>query len=792
MRTRIWNLCAKRPLAAAVALACAAWMTGCYTGPDPDNNPWTAGEGVVQKGPLQRGSWINVSELSSTTFQPNGKSFNFKVLDDYGRFNPSGTVFTSSYIEATALGYYFDELTGKLSDDVVLLRGFGKVGDPAINVNLLTALISDRQRVLMTRSSNRLTFENARIQAQNNLLGSLGFFRRSDVLPGGAGASLFGELDIGRDRDADAFLTVISAAITKAGGTGAGITQFVSEMSTDLADDGQVNGSTGSPALLQRFQLAAAQVDWELVSFNLFQKYRRNDDGGRAFKQWVDSSCTGTPGTANFTCDGLIDRYKTAGAQASDMVAEYTVLADEAGYCYRADVVGSVSFRLKGGATLSQAAVTSAAGLPIAAGQTVVATVSGSERSGFKLFRKPASGGNCPADVAGRPVRMAINAVPGGYAQPMSPNATVEIEAVNAGTWAVTGVKTRGRVEAQRGNFDAGPPPSADYFQVTATGVPTKLFPNEPLDGAITLRAWGRRGGGMANVNVLTTLAFERQRRLMTVDRLDFVAAANRARDELLAALGILAPYTEDFPRPAGTARTGNETLSSLEYGASGRMTALPSAIWTTMVSAGGGNAAGVIRFMADFSADFADDGRVNGSAGTAGLADKFALARLDVGGMHGYGISGWKDWFQLDKGLGFGDGFELTDQSCQLSSAGQVSCVDGLLDRYKERLRGSYVSIGLSNTPSWPWLKGYCVRIEFPNAAWSVSSSPSGAVSAYTGPSGVLFDTEGRVEIWANVAYGQPGFGAAAKLFHRPPVNGNCASATAPWELTWLLRQEP
>jgi hypothetical protein len=49
---------------------------------------------------------------------------------------------------------------------MVLLRGFGKSGDPAINVNLLTSLISGRQRELMTRATNRLSFENARIQAQ--------------------------------------------------------------------------------------------------------------------------------------------------------------------------------------------------------------------------------------------------------------------------------------------------------------------------------------------------------------------------------------------------------------------------------------------------------------------------------------------------------------------------------------------------------------------------------------------------------------------------------------------------
>lgn len=150
----------------ALAAGLAAGLAGCMNGVDPDNNPWTAGEGVVQKGPLQRGSWVNVSELSSSTFQPNGRSFNFTVLDDFGRFNPKGTVFTSSYIEATALGYCFDELTGKPSDSMVLLRGFGKSGDPAINVNLLTSLISGRQRELMTRATNRLSFENARIQAQ--------------------------------------------------------------------------------------------------------------------------------------------------------------------------------------------------------------------------------------------------------------------------------------------------------------------------------------------------------------------------------------------------------------------------------------------------------------------------------------------------------------------------------------------------------------------------------------------------------------------------------------------------
>ena len=103
-------------------------LAGCGAGEDvASSENFTADSGVIQKGPLQRGSLVTVNSLSTTTLAPTRSSYALEVADDSGTVSPASTAFNSSVVEATALGYYFNELTGQRSTDMVMLRGIANL-----------------------------------------------------------------------------------------------------------------------------------------------------------------------------------------------------------------------------------------------------------------------------------------------------------------------------------------------------------------------------------------------------------------------------------------------------------------------------------------------------------------------------------------------------------------------------------------------------------------------------------------------------------------------------------------
>ena len=110
-----------RPTAAAslLTLALSTALVACGGGSGDDSAPadrsYQVESGVAQKGPLTMGSSISINELNATTLVPLGTSYNFEIRDDFGNFQPAGTVFKQRLLETTASGYYLDELTGQVS-----------------------------------------------------------------------------------------------------------------------------------------------------------------------------------------------------------------------------------------------------------------------------------------------------------------------------------------------------------------------------------------------------------------------------------------------------------------------------------------------------------------------------------------------------------------------------------------------------------------------------------------------------------------------------------------------------
>lgn len=326
-----------RLLATLLLLATGWVVSGCGGGssptPESAGGPWRAEAGSAQKGPLVRGSWVSLGELLPGSLQPSGASYNLEVADDLGRFDPRAIDFGSRYLEATALGYYFDEVSGRTSSSMIVLRALADLQvDRSINVNMLTDL--SRARIRSQVASSAQGFAAARLAAQRGALARFFIYNSADLMPGGAtDPAHFGELDIGAGRDADDMLAAVSAVLVEAGGSPAGITRLLSDFEADLADNGSVDNSIGaSPSVAALVNGASRRVDWVRVAANLNRFYRTDRFLADRLRQWIDTSGG---------VDRVIDRHKhsqegvPAGAEA--LSPGYTAGSDDHGQCVAAE-----------------------------------------------------------------------------------------------------------------------------------------------------------------------------------------------------------------------------------------------------------------------------------------------------------------------------------------------------------------------------------------------------------------------------------------------------------------------
>lgn len=337
----------KTPFAAPAVLAAvaASMLAGCGGGDgsststvhqNTDAGSYQVESGVAQKGPLRRGSVVTVNELLSTNLAPNGKAYTFETSDDLGTFKPT-SVFTSPFLETTAQGYFFNELTGDTDKDWVVLRGLSNLStgaDKAVNVNVLTSITKDRIRALVTGTPAK-TFAAARQQAQRELLDALYLYNASDLFTGTTANGVttpasFMELDLSQSRQTDQILAALSGVLTYAGQTGGGVNSLLSQIEGDLANDGLLNNSPAYATSVQtRLNAAFAKASMGLVAGNLNRFYALKSPYGRDdLAQWIDSSGG---------VDRVIDRNKftTTDAAVGTETASpaYTAGGDDAGQC---------------------------------------------------------------------------------------------------------------------------------------------------------------------------------------------------------------------------------------------------------------------------------------------------------------------------------------------------------------------------------------------------------------------------------------------------------------------------
>ena len=247
-------------LTLGLMLSCSAKDENSSSSGTSSNSSNTV-SGYVQKGPFIQGTVITVWELDSNLVQT-GKAFIGTIDDNTGTFNARGNV-VSPYVELSAVGYYFNEVSGSLSTAPLTLQALSDLNDnSSVNVNLMTHLEKKRVEYLIDAGS---TFTTAKSQAQTEIMK---IFNIENVSLGSSET-----LNISKSGDGNAVLLAISA-ILQSDKTEAELTELLSTINTDIRTDGTLDSTTTKATLVTAMEyLKTRHIDNVTIRDNIEGRY---------------------------------------------------------------------------------------------------------------------------------------------------------------------------------------------------------------------------------------------------------------------------------------------------------------------------------------------------------------------------------------------------------------------------------------------------------------------------------------------------------------------------------------
>lgn len=244
-------------VAASMLLSCSDKNDEPGGGEQPKADKYQL-SGKVEKGPFVRGSSISVQPLNAS-LTAIGTVFNGEIADDAGSFDLGKIELASQFVKITTDGYYFNEVTGNLSTGTLHLTAYADLSDRStVNVNILTHLKSARIQKLMQSGK---TFAEADKQAQRELLTQFGL-QAYENTPAES-------MTISAGTDGSGVLIAISS-IVLSDRTDAEITQYLSTLSQDLADDGSFTEANMKTVFQGKNRVTQ---DLERLSNNIVDRY---------------------------------------------------------------------------------------------------------------------------------------------------------------------------------------------------------------------------------------------------------------------------------------------------------------------------------------------------------------------------------------------------------------------------------------------------------------------------------------------------------------------------------------
>lgn len=202
------------------------FLIGCYS---CEKDSKSDIKGLVQKGPYINGTSIQMYEMDPALNQT-GKVYNTQINNNRGSFEINNINLASNFVEFIANGYYFNEITGKLSPSQLTLYALSDITDiSTINVNILTHLEKERVEFLVR---NGMSLSNAKKVAQSEILKVFGI--NTDV--GGKSEML----DITINKEENAILLAISV-ILQGDRSVASLTELMADITSDIKGDGKID-----------------------------------------------------------------------------------------------------------------------------------------------------------------------------------------------------------------------------------------------------------------------------------------------------------------------------------------------------------------------------------------------------------------------------------------------------------------------------------------------------------------------------------------------------------------------
>ena len=237
----------------------------------PGSNKYAHIEGYVQKGQLVKGSQVTAFVLDQE-LKATGKSYPANISDDLGAFAVDIKV-EEPFLELRAEGYYFNEVTGEVSESPIYLEAMGNQQSTNLNINLFTTIIKPRIKKLLAEDKGWAT---STLTAQEELLTALGIDDTTED---------FTDIDITGTDKSDALLLAF-ACIIQQNRSISEIVTLIQNAASEFEDEGKLTEKTVNAILANR-----SDVDPFDVAHNIAEYYSDKSITGKslpAFYKYLD------------------------------------------------------------------------------------------------------------------------------------------------------------------------------------------------------------------------------------------------------------------------------------------------------------------------------------------------------------------------------------------------------------------------------------------------------------------------------------------------------------------------